>query len=52
MPGIFGTGDFVNYESKLNLIAGAFRDAALALNSAKRYMDPEAPRMAYVSLHN
>ncbi|MGO4538904.1 NAD(P)/FAD-dependent oxidoreductase [Paenibacillus sp. 2TAB19] len=52
LPGIFGAGDFANYESKLNLIAGAFTDAALALNSAKRYMDPEAPRMAYVSSHN
>lgn len=52
LPGIFGAGDFANYESKLNLIAGAFTDAALALNSAKRYLDPEAPRMAYVSSHN
>ncbi|MNP74130.1 Ferredoxin--NADP reductase [compost metagenome] len=52
LPGIFGAGDFANYESKLNLIAGAFTDAALALNSAKRYIDPEAPRMAYVSSHN
>ncbi|MFK0524176.1 NAD(P)/FAD-dependent oxidoreductase [Paenibacillus illinoisensis] len=52
LPGIFGAGDFANYESKLNLIAGAFTDAALALNSAKQYIDPEAPRMAYVSSHN
>lgn len=52
LPGIFGAGDFANYDSKLNLIAGAFTDAALALNSAKRYLDPEAPRMAYVSSHN
>lgn len=53
LPGIFGAGDFANYESKVNLIAGAFTDAALALNSAKRYMDPEAPRTSYVrSSHN
>lgn len=52
LPGIFGAGDFAYYDSKLNLIAGAFTDGALAVNSAKLYMDPEAPRMAYVSSHN
>jgi thioredoxin reductase len=52
LPGIFAAGDFANFESKLNLIAGAFTDAALAVNSAKLYMDPEATRMAYVSSHN
>jgi thioredoxin reductase (NADPH) len=52
MPGIYAAGDFVNYASKVNLIAGAFSDAVLAVNSAKLYMDPEAPRMAYVSSHN
>jgi len=52
LPGIYGAGDFAYYDSKVNLIAGAFTDAALALNSAKLYMDPEAPRMAYVSSHN
>ncbi len=52
LPGIYAAGDFANFESKLNLIAGAFTDAALAVNSAKQYMDPEAPRMAYVSSHN
>ncbi|MBP1995140.1 NAD(P)/FAD-dependent oxidoreductase [Paenibacillus eucommiae] len=52
VPGIFAAGDFVNYTSKVNLIAGAFSDAVLAVNSAKLYMDPEAARMAYVSSHN
>ncbi|MEV5026132.1 NAD(P)/FAD-dependent oxidoreductase [Paenibacillus sp. LPE1-1-1.1] len=52
LPGIFAAGDFANYDSKLNLIAGAFTDAALAVNSAKLYMDPEAPKVAYVSSHN
>ncbi|WP_053372856.1 NAD(P)/FAD-dependent oxidoreductase [Paenibacillus sp. FJAT-27812] len=52
LPGVFAAGDFAYYDSKLNLIAGAFTDAALAVNSAKLYMDPEAPRMAYVSSHN
>lgn len=52
LPGIFAAGDFACYDSKLNLIAGAFTDAALAVNSAKLYMDPEAPKVAYVSSHN
>ena len=52
MPGVFVAGDTAKHGSKLNLIAGAFTDAALAVNSAKLYMEPEAPRMAYVSSHN
>jgi len=52
IPGIFGAGDFANYGSKVGLIAGTFTDGVLALNSAKLYMDPEAPEMAYVSSHN
>nr|WP_306220585.1 NAD(P)/FAD-dependent oxidoreductase [Cohnella sp. WQ 127256] len=52
LPGIFAAGDFAEYPSKVNLIAGAFSDAVLAVNSAKLYMDPEAPRVAYVSSHN
>ncbi|WP_025724286.1 NAD(P)/FAD-dependent oxidoreductase [Paenibacillus polymyxa] len=52
LPGIFAAGDFVEYESKLYLIAGTFTDAALALNSAKLYIDPAADKAAYVSSHN
>ncbi|WP_256758235.1 NAD(P)/FAD-dependent oxidoreductase [Cohnella sp. WQ 127256] len=52
IPGIFGAGDFVSYGSKVGLIAGTFTDGVLALNSAKLYLDPEAPTMAYVSSHN
>ncbi|MGG1635093.1 thioredoxin reductase [Paenibacillus sp. FSL A5-0031] len=52
IPGIFGAGDFASFGSKVGLIAGTFTDGVLALNSAKLYMDPEAPEMAYVSSHN
>ncbi|NJJ38151.1 NAD(P)/FAD-dependent oxidoreductase [Paenibacillus apii] len=52
LPGVFAAGDFVNYGSKVRLIAGTFTDAVLALNSAKLYLDPEAPKTAYVSTHN
>lgn len=52
LPGVFAAGDFVDYESKVRLIAGTFTDAVLALNSAKLYIDPQAPKVAYVSSHN
>ncbi|MGG4495380.1 NAD(P)/FAD-dependent oxidoreductase [Brevibacillus reuszeri] len=52
IPGIFGAGDFITYGSKVRLIAGAFQDAVLAVNSAKLYLDPVAPDMAGVSSHN
>lgn len=52
IPGIFAAGDFVTYDSKVKLIAGTFTDGVLALNSAKLYLDPEAPKVAYVSSHN
>lgn len=52
IPGIFAAGDFVSHPSKVRLIAGTFVDGALALNSAKLYMDPEASKVAYVSSHN
>jgi thioredoxin reductase len=52
LPGIFAAGDFVDYTSKVRLIAGAFTDAVLALNSAKLFIDPTADKVAYVSSHN
>lgn len=52
LPGIFAAGDFIDYPSKVRLIAGTFTDAVLALNNAKLYMDPEANKYANVSSHN
>lgn len=52
IPGIFGAGDFITHGSKVRLIAGAFTDAVLAVNSAKLYLEPTAPDMAGVSSHN
>lgn len=52
LPGVFGAGDFVTYGSKVRLIAGAFNDAVLAVNSAKLYLDPAANKMAGVSSHH
>lgn len=52
LPGVFVAGDTANYGSKLYLIAGAFTDAALAVNSAKLYIEPDASTRAQVSSHN
>ncbi|MDT3426890.1 thioredoxin reductase (NADPH) [Paenibacillus forsythiae] len=52
LPGVFAAGDFASYDSKVRLIAGTFTDAVLAVNSAKLYLDPEAPKTAGVSSHN
>ncbi|MNP72840.1 Ferredoxin--NADP reductase [compost metagenome] len=52
VPGIFSAGDCATHESKVRLIAGAFNDAIVAVNSAKQYLNPKAPKMAYVSSHN
>lgn len=52
MPGIFGAGDIITNEGKIRLIAGAFNDAVLAVNSAKLYIDPSESKMAGVSSHN
>jgi len=52
LPGIFAAGDCATHDSKVRLIAGAFNDAILAVNSAKKYLIPDAPMMAYVSSHN
>ncbi|MBD2844383.1 NAD(P)/FAD-dependent oxidoreductase [Paenibacillus sp. IB182496] len=52
IPGVFGAGDCVSYGSKVRLIAGAFNDAVLGVNSAMRYIDPNATKMAGVSSHH
>lgn len=41
-PGIFGAGDIVTYEGKLKLIATGFGEAAIAVNNAKKHIDPAA----------
>ncbi|WP_020616138.1 NAD(P)/FAD-dependent oxidoreductase [Paenibacillus daejeonensis] len=52
LPGIFAAGDCADYDNKVSLIAGAFTDAVLAVNRAMRYINADAPGMAYVSSHN
>ncbi len=46
LPGVFGAGDIVGYEGKLDLIATGFAEAATAVNSAVQFVDPRARKSA------
>ncbi|WP_335870962.1 NAD(P)/FAD-dependent oxidoreductase [Bacillus sp. 2205SS5-2] len=52
VPGLYAAGDILHHEGKVHLIAGAFQDAANAVNKAKQYIQPEAEAHAMVSSHN
>lgn len=42
IPGLYGPGDIVDYEGKLDLIATGFAEAAVAANNAARFVNPDA----------
>lgn len=52
VPGLYAAGDILAHEGKLHLIAGAFQDAANAVNKAKQFIQPDASKNAMVSSHN
>lgn len=52
VPGLYAAGDILIHEGKLNLITGAFQDAANAVNLAKQWIEPDADEDAMVSSHN
>ncbi|TNJ66000.1 NAD(P)/FAD-dependent oxidoreductase [Paenibacillus hemerocallicola] len=52
VPGIYAAGDVLQHEGKLHLIAGAFQDAANAVNKAKQFVAPDAQSYGMVSSHN
>ncbi|GAE27047.1 thioredoxin reductase [Halalkalibacter wakoensis JCM 9140] len=52
IPGLYAAGDILMHEGKVNLIAGAFQDAANAVNKAKQFIEPSANKAAMVSSHN
>ncbi|GAA3411245.1 NAD(P)/FAD-dependent oxidoreductase [Paenibacillus hodogayensis] len=52
VPGIYAAGDVLQHEGKLHLIAGAFQDAANAVNKAKQFVTPDANSYGMVSSHN
>ncbi|MGD6818122.1 NAD(P)/FAD-dependent oxidoreductase [Metabacillus sp. 113a] len=52
VPGFYAAGDILKHDGKLHLIAGAFQDAANAVNKAKQFVQPDAQQHAMVSSHN
>lgn len=52
VPGLFAIGDIIKHNAKLNLITGAFQDAANTVNMVKQFIDPNARKTAMVSTHN
>lgn len=52
IEGLYAAGDILKHDGKLHLIAGAFQDAANAVNQAKQYIQPGADGFAMVSSHN
>lgn len=52
VPGLYAAGDLLRFYGKLPLIAGAFNDAANAVNSAKLFLEPSSRKLARVSSHN
>ncbi|MCM3112921.1 NAD(P)/FAD-dependent oxidoreductase [Lederbergia lenta] len=52
IEGLYAAGDILKHEGKLHLIAGAFQDAANAVNKAKQYIQPDAWQYGMVSSHN
>lgn len=52
VPGLYAAGDILKHEGKLHLIAGAFQDAANAVNKAKQFIQPDANKNGMVSSHN
>ena len=48
----FPAGDILSFEGKINLLLGTFQDAANAVNSIKKYIEPTAYRHGMVSSHN
>lgn len=52
VPGLYAAGDILHHDGKLHLIAGAFQDAANAVNKAKQFITPDAYGHGMVSSHN
>lgn len=50
--GVFAAGDIHHFEGKVNLLVGAFQDAAQAVNQIKLHLAPESHAQGMVSSHN
>ena len=52
VEGLYAAGDILKHDGKVHLIAGAFQDAANAVNRAKQFIQPDASHVGMVSSHN
>ncbi|MFX3618992.1 MAG: NAD(P)/FAD-dependent oxidoreductase [Sporolactobacillus sp.] len=52
VPGIYGVGNAASYPEKLYLIASGFVEGAIAVNSIKKALHPQASSQAMVSTHH
>lgn len=52
LKGLYAIGDILHFDGKVRLIAGAYNDAANAVNQIKLSFDPSAQEKAQVSSHN
>ncbi|WP_054709981.1 NAD(P)/FAD-dependent oxidoreductase [Bacillus sp. JCM 19041] len=52
ITGVYAAGDTAKFSNKINLLAGAFTDAAVAVNHAKTHLKPEAANEIFISSHN
>lgn len=52
IEGLYAAGDILSFDGKVHLIAGAFVDAANAVNQVKLLLEPDATAKARVSSHN
>ncbi|MBC1723349.1 NAD(P)/FAD-dependent oxidoreductase [Listeria seeligeri] len=52
VPGIFACGDSASYSRKIRIIAAGLHEGPIAINSAKKYLEPAAADEAMISTHH
>ncbi|MEN2666979.1 NAD(P)/FAD-dependent oxidoreductase [Listeria aquatica] len=52
LPGVYACGDAAAYSRKIRIISAGLHEGAIAVNSAKQYLDPDAANEAMVSTHH
>ncbi|EAC3821036.1 NAD(P)/FAD-dependent oxidoreductase [Listeria monocytogenes] len=52
VPGIFACGDSATYPRKIRIIAAGLHEGPIAINSAKKYLEPTAADEAMISTHH
>lgn len=52
VPGIFACGDSATYPRKIRIIAAGLHEGPIAINSAKKHLEPTAADEAMISTHH